>query len=412
MEKVKFQEIDFEKFAQIETKFEHINFIQSAAMAKVFSSRNYEVHYFVGSQENQDVTVAILTAAPIFGGKKFELRFGPSFVEGKFDTEIFLSFMEYLKIYAKNNQGLILKIIPDLDLKKRFDNGETLALSENEAISKRLQQTAFKKTNPEIGYDEGEPTWHYVKDLSVFTSEKELLKSYSKDGQYSVKKTAQFGVKIRKLSFDELGDFKKITGATSERRGYNDHDLAYYQTFYEVFGNKAQFLVAEINFQTYVTALETQINKLQSQIDKSDSAKKEKQRKEWQSQIDAQTKRLGEIQPFLEKYQKQSVILAGGLFVESEDEVIYLFSGSYEEFKNFYAPFAIQHHVMTETLKKKIPLYNFYGITGNFSGNDSVLMFKQNFQGYAVQKLGAFCYYPSPTKYKLIQMAKKVLGRH
>ncbi|MDR2976520.1 MAG: aminoacyltransferase [Streptococcaceae bacterium] len=399
MKKYVFKEIDLTEFEKSAQGIGYLNFLQTAAMARVFADRNYQLHYFVGFENDEVKLLALLTAVPIFGGLKFELRFGPSFLdnEGSFDEALFFQFLNYLKNYVKSSNGLILKVIPDLEFSSEF--------------LKKMSAQDFVHTSPESGYDEGEPTWHYVKELTGLSDAKALMKSYSKDGQYSVKRTQQFGISVRALAYDELSKFKSITEATSERRGYNDHDLEYYQVFYKAFADKAQFLVAEINFQDYVSALKEQIAKLQSQIDNSNSLKKEKQRQEWQSQIQSQEKRLEEVAPFLEKYQDKHIILAGGLFVENDKEMIYLFSGSYEEFKHFYAPFAIQHFIMTQALEKKIPLYNFYGITGNFDGSDGVLHFKENFNGHPVRKIGSFCYYPHPLKHQFIQFVKKILRR-
>ena len=66
---------------------------------------------------------------------------------------------------------------------------------------------------------------------------------------------------------------------------------------------------------------------------------------------------------------------------------------------------------MLETIKRGILRYNFLGIQGIFDGSDGVLRFKQNFNGYIVRKMGTFRYYPSPLKYKMISLIKKLLGR-
>ncbi len=411
MENIEFQEIKYEDFVELNQEIKQVDFIQSVEMASLLRIRELDLYYFIGRVDSEVKMLAMMTAAQVAGGKKFELKFAPTFYSGKFEAELFFDFMGYLKSFAKKHNGIILKVVPAVNQRKVYDDGSQKEL-ETYGISHKMKGLGFVKTNPEIGYDEGEPTWHYLKDLSKLHSESELLKSFSKDGQYSFKKTKQFGVEVRKLTYEELSEFKKVTEATSIRRGYRDHDLAYYQSFYKIFGDRAQFLVAEINFQTYVDALNSQIEKLQRLIDSSDSVKKEKQRNEWQSQIRSQEKRLKEIQPFLARYADQSIILAASLFVESSDEVVYLFSGSYDEFKMFYAPYAIQYKIMTEAIEKDIPLYNFYGITGNFDGTDGVLMFKQNFKGYSVQKVGSFTYYPYPGKYRLIALAKKILRRN
>ena len=90
---------------------------------------------------------------------------------------------------------------------------------------------------------------------------------------------------------------------------------------------------------------------------------------------------------------------------------ISLVADSYTEFNKFYAPVALQEHVMTEALNRGIHFYTFLGIQGIFDGSDGVLRFKQNFNGYIVRKMGTFRYYPRPMLHKVIAIIKKVLRR-
>ncbi|MFV0556230.1 MAG: peptidoglycan bridge formation glycyltransferase FemA/FemB family protein [Lactovum sp.] len=411
MENLRFQEINLARYEELEKQCQQLNFMQSSAMAQIFQAKSYELYYFEALKGEQVKMIAFMTSVSIFGGKKFELRFAPSFLSGDFEDEIFFSFLKFLKKFVKDKSALILKVVPNLDWKYYSDNQELLA-EKNPDFKSQMQALSFEKTSPEIGYDEGEPTWHYVKVLSEIKDEKSLLKTYSTLGKRSIKKTKQFEICIRRLTYDELSDFKKVTELTSKRRGYRDHDLSYYQHFYQKFGESVDFLVAEINFENYQKSLKEQIIKLKEQIEKNQSVKKEKQRETWKNQLSSNEKRLLELSPLLEKYKGQAVVLAAALFVETKSEKIYLFGGSYEEFKNFCGPYAIQYFAMTDAIKKSIPLYNFYGITGSFDGGDGVLKFKQNFKGYSVQKQGAFTYYPQVMKYKFIHGLKKILRRY
>ena len=121
--------------------------------------------------------------------------------------------------------------------------------------------------------------------------------------------------------------------------------------------------------------------------------------------------RLKEAKELIQKHGSEDVVLAGSLFVYTPQEAVYLFSGSYTEFNKFYAPVALQEHVMTEALKRGINFYTFLGIQGIFDGSDGVLRFKQNFNGYIVRKMGTFRYYPRPMLHKAITLLKKILGR-
>ena len=69
-------------------------------------------------------------------------------------------------------------------------------------------------------------------------------------------KAKSFGIELKRLNRDELQLFKDITSSTSDRRDYQDKTLDYYQTFYDSFGDKADFMIATLNFHHYYTNLE------------------------------------------------------------------------------------------------------------------------------------------------------------
>ena len=281
-----------------------------------------------------------------------------------------------------------------------------------------LKNLGYQHDGLTTGYPGGEGDWHYVKDMEGIT-EKNLLKSFSKKGKPLVKKAKSFGIELKRLNRDELQLFKDITSSTSDRRDYQDKTLDYYQTFYDSFGDNADFMIATLNFHHYYTNLEKDQGKLAQKIEKlqkdlevnPNSEKKQNQLREFSSQFDTFEVRKQEAKEYIEKYGDQDVILAGSLFVYMPQESTYLFSGSYTEFNKFYAPAVLQEYMMLETIKRGIPRYNFLGIQGIFDGSDGVLRFKQNFNGYIVRKMGTFRYYPRPLKYKLISLIKKLLRR-
>ena len=327
------------------------------------------------------------------------------------------AFYRELKTYAKENGALEL-IIKPYETYQTFDsNGQPTSPEKTELI-KELTDLGYEFDGLQTGYPGGEPDWHYVKDLTELT-EKDLLKSFSKNGKSTVKKANTFGIQLKKLKRDELNIFKEITSATSERREYSDKPLDYYQDFYDAFGNQADFMIATLNFQDYLQHLQhdqeklkQKIQKLKADLEKNpQSEKKHNQLREFSSQFESFETRKAEAQELIDKYGMEDQVLAGSLFLYTPQEATYLFSGSYPEFNKFYAPALLQEYVMKEAIKRHIPFYNFLGITGIFDGSDGVLRFKQNFNGYIVRKMGTFRYYPQPLKFKILSLIKKLLRR-
>lgn len=389
------------------------SFLQSLEMAELLTKRGFKVQ-FIGWQVDGDTKIsAILYSKPMTGGLMMEINSGPVIT----DPAYLPDFYQALKAHAKAAGALELRVKPYQTYQTFDSNGQATSAPDNSLID-TLTQLGYQHDGLHTGYPGGEPDWHYVKDLTGLKGD-QLANSFSKKGKPLLKKAKSFGTQIRPLKREELQLFKNITAATSDRRQYSDKSLDYYQDFYDSFGDQAEFMVATINFQTYANQLEkgrqdvlADLATVNKQLqDYPDSAKWKKKHQEVSKQLTSFDKRLEEAQAFVTSYQDQDVVVAGALFIYTPQESYYLFSGSYTEFNQFYAPAILQEHAMLKSIQQGIPSYNFLGIMGVFDNSDGVLRFKQNFNGYVTRKTGTFRYYPKPWKHQLIKLVKKLLGR-
>lgn len=387
--------------------------MQTVEMADLLEKRGFDIT-FLGLETDGAIQVAgVLYSMPMTGGLHMEINSGPASTSTAYLSE----FYKELKAYAKEN-GAFELIVKPYDTYQSFDNHGNPNDDEKPELISCLTDLGYSYDGLQTGYPGGEPDWHYVKDLSGLTPET-LRKSFSKKGRPLVNKTNSFGIKVRKLTRDELHIFKEITASTSERREYTDKPLDYYEAFYDSFGDKCEFVIATINFQDYLKNMQAGHDKIAADLavlnqkiaEGVNSAKVNKQKAQLDKQISTFDVRLKEAKELIQKHGSEDVVLAGSLFVYTPQEAVYLFSGSYTEFNKFYAPVALQEHVMMEALKRGIDFYTFLGIQGIFDGSDGVLRFKQNFNGYIVRKMGTFRYYPRPMLHKIIAIAKKILRR-
>ena len=402
-----------EDYEILNTRFKERSFMQTVEMADLLEKRGFDIT-FLGLETDGAIQVAgVLYSMPMTGGLHMEINSGPASTSTAYLSE----FYKELKAYAKEN-GAFELIVKPYDTYQSFDNHGNPNDDEKPELISCLTDLGYSYDGLQTGYPGGEPDWHYVKDLSGLTPET-LRKSFSKKGRPLVNKTNSFGIKVRKLTRDELHIFKEITASTSERREYTDKPLDYYEAFYDSFGDKCEFVIATINFQDYLKNMQAGHDKIAADLavlnqkiaEGVNSAKVNKQKAQLDKQISTFDVRLKEAKELIQKHGSEDVVLAGSLFVYTPQEAVYLFSGSYTEFNKFYAPVALQEHVMMEALKRGINFYTFLGIQGIFDGSDGVLRFKQNFNGYIVRKMGTFRYYPRPILHKIIAIAKKILRR-
>lgn len=139
------------------------------------------------------------------------------------------------------------------------------------------------------------------------------------------------------------------------------------------------------------------------------SKKFNKKRKVLLEAIETNEKRMKEASD-LQKNYGDIIPMAASMFIYDRDEVIYLTSGAYEQFRDFYASYAIQWNVICEALSMGYKRYNFYGISGIFDPEDEsygVYAFKKGFPGQVEELIGDFDLVCRPILYKLNYKRKK-----
>ena len=229
------------------------------------------------------------------------------------------------------------------------------------------------------------------------------------------------GVRIRQIGMDELHIFSSIEQDTAERRHFAYRGEEYFREFAQAYGEHAHFLIAEIDTHAYFNAMQQKADDLQRLVDDLDAkiavhetTKLRRRHNEESSNLAAARKRLDEARVLVERGER--IPVAASLFVDMPQEVVYLFSGSLEEYKPFYASALIQYEAMLRLcVEQGIARYNFYGIDGVFDDPNSegrgVLEFKQGFNGYVEELPGEFMRVLRPAIYRLEQFVHTVRSR-
>ena len=382
-----------DEFTSFIEKCKEHSFMQTVSMSNLLKKRGFETKY-LGWKSNKEITVAAIAFMKhLTGGVRIEINSGPSYTN---ESDL-KSFYHELQLFAKKQGALELVVKPD-DIYQTFEiDGKPIEPEKTELIS-TLTDLGYKFDGLQVGYPEGEPTWHYLKNLEGF-DEKSLLKSFNKNSIRNIKTALDYNVIVRKINKGEIPEFKKIIEETGRRQGFEDKSLDYYTDLHDAFGDNADFLVAELDFEKSLDHINSKLTSLNP---------KSKQYEQQAQKLNKQKQIISELK---QKINTEKILLACALILYTQDQATYLFGGSYTEFQKFSAAFLIQYHAMNCTLRRNIMSYNFLGITGVFDGSDGVLRFKQNFNGYIVRKMGTFRYYPQPLKYKLIQGLKKLLRR-
>ena len=406
-----------EEYNQFELQQPLGSYTQSVLQYHLLRQRQRDAFLLGVKDDDTIVAAALVTTEMTRFGQVYLFDRGP--LMDFSDRELLAFFARSVRHFAKKQGALYIIWRPNVTYANTDDKGQLIG-STNDQFLTMMTTAGFTHEPFQFGMSTtGSPTWEYVKPLAGLDNERAIRQSYTKNAQYYLKKNQQFGIQLRELSREELPAFKQLTQTTADRLHYHDKDLSFYEAIYDNYGDDATFIFAELNFERYIAeerakiaALDQKLAKIQEKIDKYPHQDKfKRQFAEFDDQKQHHIKRVEKANQQFAAAGQATVVVAGALFIAQPQEMTYLYSGMYEAYMDYYAPYQIQDAMIQRAVAQGIPLYNFHGISGRFDGSDGVLGFKTAFAGHARQLVGDFILPVNGTKYRLYRLLKRLTGR-
>lgn len=399
---MKFRELSIDEYKKFIKNYKNSNFFQDDRMDNYSKFKGY-ISYYVGVEDNKNIVAAarLLAKKSKFGKYNFSSPRGLLVDYNNFELLEF--FVNNLKKYIKTKNGLVLKIDPYIIYKSRDIEGSETKEINNSNIVNNLKKLGFIHGGFTRRYDlSGQGRWYFVLDLENKSLD-DIQKGMKANHRNIIRKAEKYGVEIKQIEYNDLPTFKHITEDTSARIGFSDKSLVYYQTMYDSFKDEVKYLIAYLNVDKYKEKLkeELEINQNKYKLLSDTTTGKAKELK---ITIDGLIKRLDESNHLKEK----QIPISCAMFMLYNGEVDYLFSGSLSEYKNLYAQYLIQWHMIKYAIENNYKKYNFFGISGIFDKKDSeygVYEFKKGFGGVVEELIGDF-YLPTSILYKIKRIIK------
>ncbi|MEG0265404.1 MAG: peptidoglycan bridge formation glycyltransferase FemA/FemB family protein [Erysipelotrichaceae bacterium] len=419
---MEFLELNEQEYNEFAIHHPYKNFWQSVPMANLRRELGWNVVY-LGVKENNEIQAAsLITYRDTHFGKTYFQAMRGYLIDFR-NKELLTFFHNHLIAYAKRKKCMYLKIDPYIFVQQRNGAGELVENGfDNRDIVDCLSELGYQHQGYSVGYDDlSEPRWMYYRDLNV-DQEAELLKSFDQQTRWSINKTIKTGIQIKEVKYEELNDYKKMMEHTSSRRGFIDHTFEYYQAMYKHFSKSDNFkiLYALLDLNIYEHNINESLKEEQANLvginevleTQPTSKKFTKKKKVCEEAIAGFQKKLKESSNLRKK--GDVITLAGSIFIPYGDEVMYLFSGAYDEYMHFNGPYALQWYMMKYALANGYKRYNFYGISGIFneSAEDyGIYEFKNGFKGEVGELIGDFKYIVDPKSYHLYEGLRKLKNK-
>lgn len=367
-------------------------FLQSPEIAKIRSENGWNIEY-VGLKDNNKLVAAVMLAS-----KKNGLKYEYYAIRGPLvdfnNEELTKTFFEYLKKYVKSKGAYILRIDPYIKAIDRDIDGIAVEGGNNNYhIVNLIKSLGFKKSK----IDE-QVRWVFVLDIEGKTEE-EIFKNMKPNTRNFINQANKNGVILEELEYEDLHIFKSLTASTSNRIGFLDRKLSYYQQMYKMFKprDEIKFFVAKLDLNFYINKLENDLLKQEKMLEKfklKDYKDNTKDIENTNNSISNIEKRL-KVAYDLKENNGDYLILSATMFICNCDELVYLFSGNYEEYMKFNGQYAIQGMMIKYAIENNYKRYNFYGIpndicTNNKSFESGNYKFKKGFSGVVEELIGEY----------------------
>lgn len=416
MEFLEINELEFSNFAH---KQADENFWQSKEMAHLRIKNGWQCKYVGVKQGDTLIAACMLSYRKVFMSHTYVQALRGFYIDYR-NSDLMHFFHEHLVKFLETLQCMYFKIDPYVPLVERdIDGNRVEGGFDHHAIITLLQQLGYVYGGHNEGdYSSSEPNWMFVKNLLPQTEE-ESLQDFDSQTRWSIRKTMKIGINIKEAQIEDVGEFKKIMDHTAQRRSFTDRSMEYYENLFNTFAKtgKMKALFAQLDTQGYKQYLEkdkqtafVELEMVDLKLTEQPNSKKfNKKRKVIEEQIDLIDKQLQEAEVLCQK--EAMITLAAAVFMTIGKEVVYLFSGAYDEYKKFNGPYAIQWYMMRYAIENGYQSYNFYGISGNFqkdAEDHGVYEFKKGFGGTVIELLGDFHYIMKPNMYRIYKSLKAV----
>ena len=405
MDSRQFVALSADEFELFVDKRDDIHFQQTKNFGELQTALGHQAYYFAVKKQDKIVAAILVTLAKVKFGYLAEAHGNPYFSEDQMTNQMLISGAKK----ALKKQGVLSLVIHSNVVQATYDDNWEKTADLNQDLDKSYQALGFtpsKLSEFEKGFN-----YNYSKTLTGYENFGKVEKSYKKNGLQTIKKARKLGIQVYEAGFDELADFKKVVDEAGERRNFSTRDLAYYEAVYQAYGDRVKFILAKLNFNSELMANQIELDNIQAEIKQAQEQNKHKSLDTLRQRVSRLVKFQTDLTEFVRIYGDQDVILSAAQFFVMPNEVIYMFSGMYDEFREFSAPFLIQDYMLKYAYAHQIEHYQFMGVNAPDNPDQGVLKFKQNFKGYIWQSSGNYELAIKPILKKMTAILKVILKR-
>ena len=411
---------EFKKFAD---KHPQITFHQTEEWANLKKVNGWDA-YYVGLKDDKKIVAGALLLAKTLPVIKKKMFYSPrGFLIDYNNKELLKEFTNQLKVYAKKEKAIFIKIDPYVEYQEHDNDGNIVENGYNnkEAVE-NLKQLGYKFFGFNLMQDTLQPRWMHVIEING-RDEEEVQKDMESKTRQILRKNEKSCIKTHEITRDELPVFKSIMEHTGDRRDFIDRPLSYYEAMWDNLYDSGilKILVADVDFDEYLEntkkeleetekSLKDRIYKHDNNILQMNEKKYSSSNKQDKDSIERLNKQVDKINEYIKEYGSKKT-LGTILFLIYGNEVLSLFGGTDDNLMQFQSAYTVHYAGVKYAIDHGYKRYNFYGITGDFRKENplyGLYLFKKSFGGHVVELIGEYDLIVSKFWYRMYKITFKL----
>ena len=429
MKLIELNEKDFKKFAD---KHEQITFHQTINWGNLKKHNGWIPHY-VGLESNKKIIAGALLLEKNTPLKKSMFYSPRGFLIDYNNKKLLSEFTKQIRKYLKNKNAIFCKIDPYVIHKERDIDGNIVENGiDNSTAINNLKDLGYRHFGFNLMQDTLQPRWMFTLKTKN-TSIEDVMKNMDPKTRQLLRKNEKACITCREITYDEIATFKDIMQHTGDRRDFIDRPLSYYQEMWNALHDDGIFkiLFVELHTKDFIKKTKEEIDDIKKQMKeriykkennilKMNDKKFESHNKQDEETIKRLEKKIEEMKQLQKEYG--NIITMGGIsFLIYGGEVLSLNGGTYAEFMNFNSAYTLHWEMVKYAIENNYEIYNFYGITGDFSESNplyGLYLFKRGFGGEVTELIGEFdlvvnklYYFIYKTAFKSYKTIKNIINK-
>ena len=384
------------------------HFMQTGAWGEVNKKRGSKAHYLLIKDNNTVIGSAMLLEKKVL---KYSTFYCPRGFITDFDNKDNIkTITELLTKYVKDNNGLYLKIDPDIIIRKLNSNAEPIEEYKNKIeLVDYLKSLGYKHRGFTVRLNEtSAPRFTFRVDVT----KDDLLESFHQTTRNLLKRNNPYNLKIYVGNENDLDKFYLPMKETAIRKKMYLEDISYFSNFYKELKkyDMADLYLVSVNIDDLKNTYNSMIENTKEELKSLENSNKKGKINDLNDQLVKYNKELKQINEINEK----ELILSSMINAKFGDYVWTIHGANSNKLSFLNANYEMYYQILKDAKKDGYKYVDFYGTEGVIDKSSEVYgiyNFKVRFGGDFDEFIGEFDYITSPSMYNIIMSLLKIRRR-